>query len=259
MNKSWIKVYQLILWIVTLVIIVGALMYHTSSLSFGKGKEVSDKLEYEGTVSNVDINADLFDIDIVYGDKLQVEYSCNEKIEPVIEYSNGKLCIKQKKSNAIGFGFDGLGKVMDCKLIVTLPKDSDIKSMKMDVDCGDIDIIGIKCASLKIDADCGDVDIDGIKAEDINIDADTGSVSLKNCEATMLDANADAGEIKVNSSKIEKVELKANVGNIKAEGEFAEVKADCDIGDVDIINSNKEAKYKVDCDLGKASVNGEDW
>jgi hypothetical protein len=172
------------------------------------------------------------DINIAYGNSFSVDATFPEKYAPDVELRNGKLTVSQKQSIKNMNGFDGF------QLDIVIPKDADLKSIKLDIAAGDIDINDIKLEKLELDANAGDIDINNIISEKINIDANAGDINVMDCTADKIDLNVNAGDVDVT-------------------GNYGKIDCNCDMGDIDIKAPNTDRNdIDVDCALGSVNIVG---
>ena len=126
----------------------------------------------------------------------------------------------------------------DRLLDIVIPKDTDLKSIRLDIAAGDIDINDIKLEKLELDANAGDIDINNIISEKINIDANAGDINVMGCTA-------------------DKIELNVNAGDVDVTGNYGKIDCNCDLGDVDIKAPNTDRNdIDVDCALGSVNIVG---
>lgn len=238
-NKKWTKKYLVIIWLITLIVVIAAICGHffkfASFWGFGFENYDVDVNTYDfskETVSEIVIDMNAADINIDYGNTFSVDASFPEKYTPDVELKNGMLTVSQKQSIKNMHGFD------DFKLDIVIPKDTDLKTIKLDISAGDIDIRNIKLEKLELDANAGDIDINDIIAEKINIDANAGDINVMDCTA-------------------EKIDLNVNAGDVDVTGNYGKIDCNCDMGDVDINAPNTDRNdIDVDCALGSVNIVG---
>ncbi len=238
-NKRWTKKYLLLIWLITLIVVVAAISGHFYNIrhffNWGGDPGNVDLKNYDFSnekVTGISIEMNAADINIDYGNTFSVDASFPEKYTPDVELKNGMLTVSQKQSIKNMHGFD------DFKLDIVIPKDTDLKNIKLDISAGDIDIRNIKVDKLDLDANAGDIDINDIIAEKINIDANAGDINVMDCTADKIDLNVNAGDVDVT-------------------GNYGKIDCNCDMGDVDIKAPNTDRNdIDVDCALGSVNIVG---
>ena len=238
-NKRWTKKYLLLIWLVTLIVVIAAISGHFYNIrhffNWGGGSSNVDVKNYDFSnekLTDISIDMNAADINIDYGNTFSVDASFPEKYAPDVELRNGKLTVSQKQSIKNMNGFDGF------QLDIVIPKDADLKTIKLDIAAGDIDINDIKFEKLELDANAGDIDINNITSEKINIDANAGDINVMDCT-------------------VDKIDLNVNAGDVDVTGNYGKIDCNCDMGDVDIKAPNTDRNdIDVDCALGSVNIVG---
>ncbi len=240
-NKKWTKKYLLVLWSVTLIIIIIALFGHvwrfTDNVFFLRDGSVEEEhAAYNSNeITDIEIDADVADIDINYGSKFDVNFKYPKKYMPTSEISNGKLKIEQQNIRMSVNGMD------DCEIEITIPHETKLNKIDIKAAAGDIDLEGITVDSLIIDADAGDIDLESVVSTNIKIVADAGDINVVNCKGQSIDVDASLGDIDISN-------------------EFEQVDVECELGDIDIdIPGIDNDKIHASCELGSIKVNGHKW
>ena len=162
------KKFQLIIWIVTLIIVVGSCIIRFAPFSSGRSEESEyDFSKY--SVETVKVDADAADLYIEYGDEFKVNTNYQKNVEPKVTLEDECLTIEQKYTVNVR-------NMKDCYIKITLPKGTMIDTADITASAGDIDIDGVNFDTLKIDADAGDIDINEVTANDFVIEADAGDI-----------------------------------------------------------------------------------
>ena len=238
-NKKWTKKYLVIIWLITLIVVIAAICGHFFKLAsfwgFGFENYDVDVNTYDfskETVSEIVIDMNAADINIEYGNEFSVDASFPDKYAPTVDMNNGKLEIKQRQNIKNWSGSN------DFLLNITVPNNTTLDTLKIDVSAGDVDIKDIKANKLIIDANAGDIDVNDITSEKITIDA-------------------NAGDINVMGSTAKNIEVNVNAGDVDITGTYDKIDCDCDLGDIDISAPDTDIDdIDVDCALGSVNVNG---
>lgn len=191
--------------------------------------------------NSIDVSANLAGIEIVKSDKTEyaVEYKLYSE-NPVCEVNNGKLVIKENKSNYFfNFVFPKFNKYSDSYIRIYVPEGR-LDSVKLDTDMGSVRVNGIESRYFDTDCDMGEVVYEDVKAEDMNINADMGRVVFYGSITGRITAELDMGS----------AELKGYLD--------CDMDLDCSMGSVDITTyySKDSYEYDIDTDMGSSSFDG---
>lgn len=253
---KWSKRYLTIIWIATLVIIVGASLYHFGFFSKESQNNTGETVNLEGSVDKIEVNVDAIDLDVQYGDSLMVEYSCPEKYKPIVTLDGSTLKIKQKPRVT----FNSFAEIKDCKIVLTIPEGTELEKMKFSIDAGDLDITGISGKEIKMEMDAGDIKLSNVTAENIEIQTDAGSVKIEESNVEKkIKIEASLGDINIYKTNFDNGNITDDAGDIDVDGVFNKLEARCSLGDIDVNTTNDNADFDLDCDLGKITVNGKSW
>ena len=235
------KAYIVILCLVTIVVIlVGVGRWFGPSFgifgSWQKGETVSEEIVLTDSITGISMNMNLGDVDIESGEALKVSYTFPEELVPEVTVENGILTIEQSAKNIQStLGNDR------CKMTVTIPEGTELTSIDVTMDAGDLDVDELTADTLSVMMSAGDLTVSDSMIGTVNAENDFGNVTL-DVTADKVSASVDAGDI----------EIKTNALTIVA---------DCDLGNIDII-TEKDASLvdiRATCDLGEVEVNGEKW
>ncbi|MDQ0359965.1 DUF4097 family beta strand repeat-containing protein [Breznakia pachnodae] len=175
----------------------------------------------------------------------------------------------------------------------TYTSDNKVTSIELDADLGDItfekgdefsvEFKNFDDGEVSFKDDNGDITIDtGVKSisislagfdnadrriivtvpescKEIEIDANLGSVKLSNLTLDKLDVKVDLGSIDATGINIRKGDFNLNLGDLDFEGNVSEeLKADADLGSIDILLNKTRSDYSYDLktDLGNVSIEG---
>ncbi len=200
--------------------------------------------------TNIDLDVNVLDVTIVYGDQYTIAYDCDKRYIPQYQVKDDTLYVKQSSStNWNLFSLDNA----KCEMTITLPKDTQLDNLNMQVDVGDVKINGIKATSTTMDADVGDVDIDNANMGDADFSMSTGDISLDQVTFTNLKINASVGDVEISTTTSlagYRMDLSTSVGEIEINGQDYDddyENAGTGAGDVTVNNSTGdiEVKYPI--------------
>lgn len=246
--------------------VIPAFSFNTSNL------EVSSHLVYEKVY---DQEFETISVDVSLGD-IEVLPSSDEFVHVFI-YSEDDLFKLEDTTSTLsivfweekGFHFSWFRKKDFVKIFV--PKDS-MTSFQFTSDSGDVTVDELSNASFHVIANMGDVSID--KAANIDIESDLGDINIG--EVRTLIATLNLGDLEV-SSISEYLSIESDLGKISLDevsltkdssitlslGDLdinhlsnAYVDAKTDLGDIDILDNDREAPYTLTIknDLGDVSI-----
>ncbi len=246
------KKFQLIIWVVTLIIVVGSCIIRFAPFSSGRSEESEyDFSKY--SVATVKVDADAADLYIEYGDEFKVNTNYQKNVEPKVTLEDECLTIEQKYTVNVR-------NLKDCYIKITLPKGTVIDTANISASAGDIDIDGVNFDTLKIDADAGDIDINEVNANDFVIEADAGDIDVSKSVFETVKVTTDAGAVKMEDVSATSGTFDADMGSIDINGDFEKITASCEMGDIDItVPDANKVDFDLDCELGSIKVNGSRW
>lgn len=248
MNQNSNKLKNLYIALLVVIVVISAatgIMKYVFKISVKNHKtdasssnEVKITEEFDTTkINNIELDADIADLVIKDGNVLSVAYDYDEDIKPKVEVKNDSLVITEKKRETINQDFD-IDKV-NCKLIITIPKDKTIDIMNLKVSLG-----GIK--------------ISDISADTFNLEANLGSVEVNKSKFETVDVAADLGSINIEDTDFTKAMIKDSLGSVYVDGEYDSLECYCSLGSIDVKTRKPENEVELNlkADLGSVSVNG---
>ena len=212
-------------------------MHVVKGYSFGRTtKTVENTVNLDGTLSEIIMDIDFAEISIKTGDEFSVHYSVPEALEPKVELKNGTLEVKSPSSNNINFNFGNVK--FDNFIIITIPEDSELARISMDVDAGDIHLDDLNVSKFQITVDAGNVQLDNITSNRMEIEADADNIEIRKSDIEDLNIEVDAGNVELYDSTVGTFIAEVDAGNIESH--------DCTIDG-----------GRCDTDLGNISLRGE--
>lgn len=245
-KKSGITLYLIIITIITAVcIIVGVFgrTFHVKGKNrFGTvftkaGAEVTEEMKTEA-FDTVNIELDLGEIVFEEGDDYFVSYAFPEKIKPIIKVSGGALTITQQEGNILN-----LEDFSDCKLVVTVPAGTELYSIDISTDMGNIDVNKISAQSATVSSDMGELDFQECDFVTLSADSDMGDIKVEDSSITSADMESSMGEVKLTAVTCDNLTVEVDMGDIKLEGEFKHVNAKTDLGEIKENGASQGTEY----------------
>lgn len=259
-NKSGILVLIVVLVIVVFLLIsflynsiTGKFEFNNLSSVF-QGETINCIIEesYDiEEIENLKIKSNLGDIKLKNSEdsafKCEVYGKDVEDVE--IKLNNKELNITYTQK-----GIKLFGNNYKREIILFIPKEY-AGNIRIDSDCGDLDVSNLKNASLDIKQDCGDVEIDEIK--NVSVDSALGDVKIKSIY-NKCKIESDCGDVKIEDVQIkENSSIKSDLGDVKIDKiNDIYVDAETDLGEVEIENNNRKSEVilEIECDCGDVKI-----
>ena len=157
---------------------------------------IDEKLE---KFSSIKIDAAVMGITIEQGNDFRIESTFNkEHVRPKFSVNENQLNITQTSKRQHGLNVGS----QNCRVVVTIPS-------------------GTNLSSIDIDSNVGDVRLRELVAEDIDIDLNVGEIDVRNIDFENITCNNNVGEISVNPiSSIEEydISVSTDVGEVRIDG-----------------------------------------
>ncbi len=188
--------------------------------------------------------------------KNKISVICGDKVpEPDVRVEGGVLKIeaKEKKNSGISINFSDVN--WTPKILICCPKTA-LKSVKVDVDTGDVVFCGISYKRAELATDTGDIVMNKVKGEGQKIKSDTGDIVLLGDLSGNTDIKIDTGDVDFKTSVSFTdltMDLKADTGDITV-ADGGEVVAELDSVPSSYKHEGGKNKLTVDSDTGDISV-----
>ncbi|MBO4604153.1 MAG: DUF4097 family beta strand repeat protein [Clostridiales bacterium] len=229
---------------------------------------------------NIDIDANMVNFKIEEGSGYMVKSAYPSKFDTEISVKDETLVVKVKVKDGFDFDLVSFGNGISdkkCNLTVVIPKgnSANMGDLKLVSNAGNIELEDLSLGKIDIDCDAANIEMNNIKGSGCRIDTDAGNVQLRSCDLGDLAVETNAGNIEFDKTVMKDLEIKTNmgnidlddvtfgkgkiesdVGNIAVEGEYAELKAESDVGAINVSSDNKDTRFDLDTDIGAVSVNG---
>ena len=222
MNK---KVYLTILAFVTVACMIFGVLYHMTDYfhrdeSIMKDAETLAEGEIDAaSLEKIQADLNVGSLTIRTGDTFQVLYEGKDKFEPITEYKNGTLTIRQKKIKNIKIGIHS---DIKAELAVVLPKETALSELDADLDYGKILLEGLQVEKGKLSNDLGDIDVHDCALGGMSIDIDAGDVDVEQCTFKSLEIDQDLGDVDVSTPQDmtdAEIDLTISLGSLRVNGE----------------------------------------
>lgn len=221
-----------------------------------KDKEITTKTEsskmleekFDNTqIASVKIEIAYSNLTIIEGESFAVKTN-NNYIES--KQSNDKLIIKEKTSGVFR-------KENPSNVIVTLPKNTVLDTVKIEAGAGEIKAEKIITKNLELEIGAGKVTIQDLQVtHKAKIEGGAGSVNIEAGEISNLDLDMGVGSFKIDTILLGNNKIEAGVGKLEinlVNGlDNYTIRANKGIGSIKI--GDKEAKNNVEYGKGETSI-----
>ena len=258
MSNKGKRIYLIIIWVITLIVILFGIYRFVGSgswniFSFESGKYVEKTEDLSADITELDVDVHSANVIIEEGDAPSIWYSFPEDADVSILNENGKVSFRENSNNN-NFVLFGNGKKKEVK--ITVPKDRQLMRINTKTHSGNVDIHNVKCDDIITNQDSGNLKISSVASRNLKTDADSGNIIVDSNIENVV-AEADSGNIEFDGN-IEKINVKADSGNINLKGDYHIIDAKADSGNITIDSKRPESEMvlNLDVDSGKITVNG---
>jgi len=228
---------------------------------------------------NIDVDLDIYEVDLVPGEKFAVQGDYLSKMgKPIIQVENDTLVIKSSRNKVFNLNIDLPGLIFDTNhphIKIYYPENTKLKDVVIRCDASDLGITDLVAEKAEFDLDFGKLELTNITADNITVDMDSGDCTMKNMKAAdkltitnnfgkttlegaemkTLKVDADSGDVTLIDTTFDSGDLKLNFGKLTAEGMTSNgLKAESDSGDVNL-EGKLTGLIDVTCNMGKVTVN----
>ncbi|HYE67646.1 MAG TPA: DUF4097 family beta strand repeat-containing protein [Anaerovoracaceae bacterium] len=254
---------------------------HVGDREGGKndGGELVSFSQNIGSFSNIDVDLDIYEVDLVPGEKFSVQGDyLSEAGKPTIQVENDTLVIKSSRNKVFNLNIDLPGLIFDNNkpnLKIYYPESTKLKDVVIRCDASDLSIEDLIAERAEFELDFGKLELANITADNITVDMDSGDCMMKNMKAAdkltitnnfgkttlegaemkTLKVDADSGDVTLTDTTFDYGDLKLNFGKLTAERMTSNgLKVESDSGDVNL-EGKLTGLIDVTCDMGKVTVN----
>ena len=258
------KAYLSILWIITVICIIGGTIYHVGGLvlfagnnifsyvtNVGMKKEQAGPLvsdQYDLAVENnraaINVDGSYMDFTLQKGDSWGASYSGVEWLKPELDVTEE----------------DGV-----TKLVFTQPDAAGRKLNKYYNLNSSLTIMvpeNVSFTDLNITLNLGDLDMTDVKADQVELNLDLGDLDVENCNVGTFTSNMDMGDTTIQKTELKNADINASMGDIEVtDSEFKDMKLTADMGEITVKSAVSLDDYRIDADvsMGDVKVNGKNY
>ncbi|SFB29169.1 Putative adhesin [Acetitomaculum ruminis DSM 5522] len=235
-----------------------------------------DSIEVEGNANVYMVTEDYFKnptwlsenelLDSTQADKADVYHVIviREKSipEPKISLNKGHLKIDSNRDNNWLFGIFS-DNDLATEILICCPK-KEMKSLKVDVDTGNIMLGEISYKKAEFETDTGYIQLTNVAGDKQDIQSDTGDLFISGKFNGKIEADSDTGDVNLSGEFKEKVKATSDTGSVCISGNFnKDIDINSDTGDITIktpsdIKSSGEINLETDTGDIIIKENGKD-
>lgn len=222
--------------------------------------------------SKVDINSTVSDIIISKTniDKPFISYSDNKKLPINYNVENDTLTIKQTGNKTVtksaNINFLSLRNLIDITrtgvienshtIIISVPQDTDITSLKANLKSGDLDINNLSPDTATIELLSGELNLSNTTINSGSADITSGDVELDNSSLKDFKLSITTGDIDLENSQASNTSFDLNMGDFSADNMTFQNENSITMttGDIDITLASKDLKVSMTNLLGDADI-----
>ncbi len=191
--------------------------------------------EYTG-IESLDIDLSKSGLEIKTGESFKVEFvNVPKDLSTRLNNSGKELKIEDETLKL----FENVNE--DSKVIVYIPNDYELRSVKLD-------LVGVSGAY-----------IEGFKAEKLEVDIGAGKYEINNVQATTAEIDSGAGETYINNSTFDNLEFYAGVGQVTINCKVnnkGEIESGVGRLEVNLIGTKDNYKVRAETGIGNLTVDG---
>ena len=258
------KAYLSILWIITVICIIGGTIYHVGGLvqfagnnifsyvtNGGLKKEQAGPLvsdQYDLTVENnraaINVDGSYMDFTLQKGDSWGASYSGVEWLKPELDVTeeDGVTKLVFTQPDAAGRNLNKYYN-LNSSLTIMVPEN-------------------VSFTDLNITLNLGDLDMTDVKADQVELNLDLGDLDVENCNVGTFTSNMDMGDTTIQKTELKNADINANMGDIEVtDSEFKDMKLTADMGEIAVKSAISLEDYRIDADvsMGDVKVNGKKY
>lgn len=179
---------------------------------------------------DIQIGGNTLDIKVSEDNFYHIEQKGNGKLQAYEE--QGVLHVKSIMNEVL------LGGRMETKIVLYVPKETDLRKINVDAGAGKIEACGLKGKEVKISVEVGDIEWDALSAESLQVEIGAGKILTKNALIGDLAVSLGAGECEVQGEVQGNVYVNCAAGNVflahrGSEDEF-NYELNCTVGDIQL-------------------------
>lgn len=181
----------------------------------------------------LDVSTSFIDIEIVKGDRPELEVYVPEVCMPEVSQNGGHLKIKQP-NQTMNFQINMNTTPVSAYYKITVPNDAVLPSSIV-ATSGDITITNVNVSG-DIASTSGDIEIAGIDSDNLNIAATSGNCDIKTCKLDALKLSTTSGFARIDSIDSKEFEYSTTSGGIDS--------INCNLTTIDSTSTSGDVRYE---------------
>lgn len=273
------KAYLSILWIITVICIIGGTIYHVGGLvqfagnnifsyvtNVGMKKEQAGPLvsdQYDLAVENnraaINVDGSYMDFTLQKGDSWGASYNGVEWLKPELDVTeeDGVTKLVFTQPDAAGRKLNKYYN-LNSSLTIVVPENVSFTDLNITLYLGDLDMTDVKADQVELNLDLGDLDVENCNVGTFTSNMDMGDTTIQKTELKNADINASMGDIEVTDSEFKDMKLTADMGEITVKSAVSlddyRIDADVSMGDVKVNGKNYSDDYSQKGNAGELTV-----
>lgn len=273
------KAYLSILWIITVICIIGGTIYHVGGLvqfagnnifsyvtNVGMKKEQAGPLvsdQYDLAVENnraaINVDGSYMDFTLQKGDSWGASYNGVEWLKPELDVTeeDGVTKLVFTQPNAAGRKLNKYYN-LNSSLTIMVPENVSFTDLNITLNLGDLDMTDVKADKVELNLDLGDLDVENCNVGTFTSNMDMGDTTIQKTVLKNADINASMGDIEVTDSEFKDMKLTADMGEITVKSAVSlddyRIDADVSMGDVKVNGKNYSDDYSQKGNAGELTV-----
>lgn len=204
------------------ILILGIGLYTAGSKMDDNKNEITNVSKEEKSIkveefSNIDISVVNADVEISNGKDYSVKYNFDDQ-ESIkkIEVKNNTLYVESDDNEESWkmMDFDSEG----YKVHITIPKDKEMDSVKINTENGDVSLSDIKYSLFDIETENGDVNASEIKGNQIDVITENGDINILRTIGNKIDISTENGDIDISDINEKYINIKTENGDVEYNG-----------------------------------------
>ena len=185
----------------------------------GPGEMTYLNLEEDAAFDSVQVQGSM-DVVVYRGDpsKTRIIYGKNQE-KPILYAENGVLAAETQDSPSNGV-INLYGDDPSPTLELYCDDEETLKSLKIDIDWGDVEMEGIAADYIQVESSSGDIFMGQAKAGSLELDADYGDISLEQVSYDQATVKNESGDIYMDDVASKGLTLESQYGDVELYGAF---------------------------------------
>ncbi len=233
-----VMIISIIVFVITAIFGIGAGIGAVSN-NISNSTDSSEVLTYTqgyNDIESLDIDLSRSRLEIKTGDSFKIEFvNVSKKLSTRLDNSGKELKIEDETLKLFE------NRNSDSKVIVYIPSDYELKSVKLDlVGVSGAYIEGLKTEKLEVGIGAGRYEINNVQAKSCEVDSGAGETYINNSTFDNFEFNGGVGKATINCKVNAKGNIESGVGKLE----------------VNLIGSKDDYKLRAETGIGSLTIDG---